>query len=58
MAGRIGHRSVVLSDGAVIVMGGDLNDGNYKNDVWKSVDSGIAWILVTSNAGWIGKRKE
>jgi len=48
------HTSVVLSDGSVLVMGG--YDGNSKNDVWKTVDGGASWILVTSSAEWEGKK--
>ena len=44
----------MLSDGSVLVMGGD--DGNRRNDVWKTVDGGATWILVTSSAGWTGKK--
>ena len=42
---------MVLSDGSVLVMGGGM-----KNDVWKTVNGGASWILVTSSAGWIGKK--
>ena len=45
---------MVLSDGSVLVMGGI--DGSRKNDVWKTVDGGASWILVTSSAGWTGKK--
>ena len=45
---------MVLSDGSVLVMGGA--DNNQKNDVWKTVDGGASWILVTSSAGWTGKK--
>ena len=45
---------MVLSDGSVLVMGGF--DGAFKNDVWKTVDGGASWILVTSSAGWTGKK--
>ena len=50
---RYSHTSVVLSDGSVLVMGG--NDGSYKKDVWKTVNGGASWVLVTSSAGWAGK---
>ena len=54
IVGRFAHTSVVLSDGSVLVMGG--YDGGWKNDVWKTVDGGASWILVTSSAGWTGKK--
>jgi hypothetical protein len=47
---RYHHTSVGLSDGSVLVMG-----GSWKNDVWKTVDGGASWTLVTSSAGWTGK---
>ena len=46
---------MVLSDGSVLVMGGKDGRNNY-NDVWKTVDGGASWILVTSSAGWTGKK--
>jgi hypothetical protein len=55
IAARQSHTSVVLSDGSVLLMGGS-NDRFYKNDVWKTVDGGASWILVTSSAGWSGKK--
>ena len=45
---------MVLSDGSVLVMGG--GGSNTKNDVWKTVNGGTSWILVTSSAGWTGKK--
>ena len=50
---------MVLSDGSVLVMGGEevfFSQDRYKNDVWKTVDGGASWILVTSSAGWTGKK--
>ena len=46
---------MVLSDGSVLVMGG-FDGLDYKNDVWKTGDGGASWILVTSSAGWTGKK--
>ena len=48
---------MVLSDGSVLVMGGEV-EGGRKNDVWKIVDGGASWILVTSSAWgqWGGKK--
>ncbi len=53
---RFAHSSVVLSDGAVLVMGGYDNISS-KNDVWKTADGGASWIKVTSSAGWTGSQK-
>ena len=52
---RHGHRSVVLSTGTVLVMGG-RDDSSYRNDVWKTVDSGATWSVVKSNADWGGNQ--
>ncbi len=49
------HTSVVLSDGSVLVMGGNGCTYCGRNDVWKTVDGGSSWMLVTSSAGWTGK---
>ena len=56
MVARYGYTSVVLSDGSVLVMGGESYGSGFKNDVWKTVNGGASWILVTSNAGWTGKK--
>ena len=53
LAARYGHRSVVLSSGTVLVMGG-RDDYSFHNDVWKSVDAGASWSVVKSNADWAG----
>jgi hypothetical protein len=50
------HIFLVLSDESLLVMGGVGSvSGQYFNDVWKSVDGGFSWILVTENAAWKGK---
>ena len=46
---------MVLSDGSVLVMGG-VDGSSNKKDVWKTVNGGASWILVTSSAGWTGKK--
>ena len=45
---------MVLSDGSVLVMGGSDVSGR-RNDVWKTVNGGSSWILVTSSAAWTGR---
>ncbi len=45
---------MVLSDGSIVITGGD-NVGSYLNDVWKSVNGGSTWSLVTSSAPWSSK---
>jgi hypothetical protein len=54
LSARCGFRSVALSDGAVLVMGG-LGESNVPmNDVWRTEDGGYKWIVVTSTAAWRG----
>ena len=48
---RYRHTSVVLSDGSIVLMGG--NDGSsFRNDVWRSTDKGVTWVQQTANIGW------
>ena len=51
---RSGHTSVVLPDGTILIMGGYGEDG-YLNDIWRSVDGGDTWFLVTEQAEWPGR---
>ncbi len=44
--------SIVLSDGSILVMGGQEPYGGAKNDVWRSNDKGATWSLVTAAAAW------
>jgi PKD repeat protein len=48
---RNAHSSIVLSDGSIILMGGQ-NISRFLNDVWRSADNGATWTQVTSHAGW------
>jgi len=50
---RCGHTTVILSDGSVLLVGGKSDA--YNNDVWKSLDGGSTWLIVTANAAWKGK---
>ncbi len=45
--------AVVLANDVVLVMGGYSNYG-FVSDVWKSLNFGANWILVTSGAPWTG----
>jgi PKD repeat protein len=49
---RFGHTSVAMSDGSIVLMGGYVGGGNYKNDVWRSTDNGTTWAQVNASAGW------
>jgi hypothetical protein len=52
-SGRVGHISVPLSDGGILIMGGqNVETYDSYNDVWRSDDYGASWYCVTSNAGW------
>jgi hypothetical protein len=54
LKGRNRHSSVVLSNGSILVMGGEAGTENYSflvsNEVWKSSDGGATWTLLTDNA--------
>jgi len=53
---RAQHRSVVMPDGSIVLMGGHDNSYNLKNDVWRSNDYGATWMLVNASAGWTARR--
>lgn len=47
---RIGHSSVAMPDGSIILTGG--YDTRSRNDTWRSVDNGVTWALVNASSGW------
>ncbi len=51
--GRMGHSSLLLSSGTILVMGG-ISSSRF-NDVWKSSDGASTWTTVTASAGWESK---
>jgi len=46
------HRSVTMSDGSIVLMGGQIAGDTYVNDVWRSTDNGTTWIEMNISAGW------
>jgi len=48
---RSGHSSVAMSDGSIVLMGGQNSSGKL-NDVWRSTDNGTTWTQQTASAGW------
>jgi len=50
--GRVGHTSVVLPDGSIVLMGGMPGNGMYLNDVWISADKGKTWTLQVESPDW------
>ena len=49
---RTGQTSVVMSDGSIVLMGGMDSGSNYKNDVWRSTDTGVTWTQMAGSAAW------
>ncbi|MFA5268595.1 MAG: kelch repeat-containing protein [Methanoregula sp.] len=49
--GRVGHSSLAMKDGSIMVMGG-FNPTADMNDVWQSRDEGVTWKQVNASAGW------
>jgi hypothetical protein len=54
---RADHSSVAMPDGSIVLMGGDIYDRSYKNDVWRSTDNGETWTEMTPGAGWTPRAK-
>ncbi len=50
---RYMHASATLPGDIVLVLGG-WSGGGSLNDVWKTVDVGVSWTVITSNARWKG----
>ena len=51
-SGRVYHSSVAMPDGSIVLMGGEDNNNNLMNDVWRSTDNGATWTQMTASAGW------
>jgi hypothetical protein len=49
---RSGQSSVVMPDGSIVLMGGEDFNGNFTNDVWRSIDDGASWTRMNASAGW------
>jgi PKD repeat protein len=56
---RFWSSAVVTNGGNVLIIGGlssyDMNESDYKNDVWMSTDSGATWSLINPSAEWEGR---
>ena len=39
-----------------IILTEGYSDGNFLNDVWRSVNRGATWTRMTAAAGWAGQR--
>ncbi|HOI14325.1 MAG TPA: PKD domain-containing protein [Methanoculleus sp.] len=50
--GRIGHTSVVMPNGSIVLMGGVDAAYDTKNDTWLSTDNGTTWTCVNASSGW------
>jgi len=52
---RDGFCSVVMPDGSIVLMGGEVaasGSNAFRNDTWRSTDEGATWTLVNVSAGW------
>ncbi|MCK9593517.1 MAG: PKD domain-containing protein [Methanoregula sp.] len=49
---RVGHTSVVMQDGSIIMTGGQDGFSSYKKDVWQSTDKGATWTAVNASPDW------
>jgi PKD repeat protein len=47
---------VKMPDNSIVLMGGqDSASPPWKNDTWRSTDSGTTWNLTNITAGWLGR---
>ncbi|WP_321506807.1 DUF3821 domain-containing protein [uncultured Methanoregula sp.] len=44
--------SVALPDRSILLMGGEDNANNFRNDTWRSTDNGATWVLMNESSGW------
>ena len=51
----MGHTSVALPDGSIVLMGGYDGSITRRNDVWRSTDQGATWTQLTAAAPWVGR---
>ena len=51
---RSSHKSVVMPDNSIILMGGEGGYGGY-NDTWRSTDKGETWVRRNASSGWIAR---
>ena len=49
-------QSVVLTNGDVLVMGGDGGNGSCINDIWRSSDGGTNWNQIPATGHWDPRR--
>ena len=55
-SGRYQFQAVALTNGDVLVIGGNKNGGTYLNDVWRSSDNGRTWSQIINAAPWSARR--
>ena len=54
---RVGHTSVALPDGSIVLMGGyGGSPSACLRDVWRSTDQGATWTQMTASAEWSARR--
>jgi hypothetical protein len=47
---RSGHAGIAMTDGSIVLMGGEDQSLNRLNDVWRSTDQGVTWTQQTATA--------
>ena len=50
--------SVVMPDGSIVLMGGEVSGSSYQSDVWRSTDKGATWTQMTASAGWSARHDQ
>jgi PKD repeat protein len=52
---RYMHSSAAMPDGSIVLMGGEDDNANPKNDTWRSTNNGTTWTRVNASAGWTAR---
>jgi len=48
--------TVAMPDGSIVMMGGVYGEGDVYSDVWRSINQGANWTLLSGTSGWSNRQ--